>query len=173
VQFRWRSIVVLSLAAFWIVAGSPPTWGNDHRPPRAKLHVNGQARQLSWWSGSWSWRTGPNECVTQVADGVPTFKPIAEVHVHSTPRIVFHKKQRPKGVFALADDHLRNGYLAHGKQLDVKIRPHDGGGRRVWVAKLPTTVHRRLFVDLEAHWRDRSACGGPRHASWAFGLRRP
>jgi hypothetical protein len=172
VPSRSRLIVVLSLVVPVLMVAAAGAWAHDHRVPRATLHVNGQRDQLVPWSFSWVSRSGQN-CVGEEGDGVPNFRPRADVHLHSTPRIVFRKEQRPRRVRALAAEQLENGYLADPKPLDVKLEARHRGQRRVWVAKLNATVRQRLFVDLHARWRDREGCGGPESASWDFSLRRP
>jgi hypothetical protein len=172
VRFRTRSVVALLIVSLAALGGAAAVWAHDHRVPRASLHVNGQVKRLSPWSASWTRRTGPNECVAWVADGVPNFRPIADVHLHSTPRIVFRKEQRPSNVHVLVDDHLRNGYLADAERLEVVLRKGHRGDRRVWIAKFRARVPDRLFVDIEARWRDVEGCGGHESASWDLRLRR-
>jgi hypothetical protein len=106
------------------------------------------------------------------ADGVATFRRRADVHLHSTPRIVFHKTQRPKEIAVYAARHLHRGYLRHAKRLDVNLRKSDRSGHRVWIAKFRALVRDRLFVDLTGYWRDTEGCGGPEDASWDFALTR-
>jgi hypothetical protein len=171
VRFRTRSILVAPLGVLVALGAGAAVWGHDHRVPRANLHVNGQVKRLQPWSFSWVHRDGP-ACVSEEGDGVPSFRPIAEVHLHSTPRIVFRKEQRPRRVRAVADDRLEHGYLADARRLDVRLRKSHRDGRRVWIAKFPARVRARLFVDVEAHWRDLEGCGGDESASWDFRLRR-
>ena len=172
VRLRTRFAASLAVGAFVALVVVATVSAHDHRVPGATLHVNGQRDRLGPWSISWVSRSGQG-CVGEQADGVPDFRPRADVHLHSTPRIVFRKEQRPRRVRALAAERLENGYLADPKRLDVKLRPRQRGDRRVWVAKLDATVRHRLFVDLHARWRDREGCGGPESASWDFSLRRP
>jgi hypothetical protein len=137
------------------------------------LSVNEQVKRLQPWSVTWVTASGPG-CAGQVIDGIPDFRPRAEVdHLHSSPRIVFHKSQKPRRVNALASRHLADdGYLADGRKLEVDLRPRDRDGHRVWVARLETSVRHRLFVDLTARWRDQEGCGDTESASWDFRLKR-
>jgi hypothetical protein len=171
VRFRTRSMVVLALGALVALGAGAAVWAHDHRVPRANLHVNGLVKRLSPWSVSWVRRDGSG-CVAEDRDGTPTFRPIANVHLHSTPRIVFRKEQRPRRVHVLAADHLQNGYLAQAERLEVRLRKSHREGRRVWIAKFRARVPARLFVDIDAHWRDVEGCGGGESASWDFRLRR-
>jgi hypothetical protein len=170
VQLGIASLLIGLLAA---LAVATPVWGHDHHVPRVNLHVNEQAKRLHTWSYSWVSADGPGRCVGQEGDGTPTFRPGADVHLHSTPRIVFRKAQRPRRVHALASDHLAHGHLGRkARRLDLGLRPRERDGHRVWVAKLHARVRDKLFVDLTAHWRDVEACGGNEEANWSFSLRR-
>ena len=87
-------------------------------------------------------------------------------------RIVFHKRQRPSRVHALASRHLADdGYLANARRLPVELNRRERDDHPVWVAIVEATVRHRLFVDLTAHWRDVDGCGSDQNASWDFGLR--
>ena len=166
-------VTLLLLGSFAALMAATAAWGHDHRVPRVNLHVNEQAKRLHAWSYSWVSADGPGRCVGEEGDGVPGFRPRAEVHLHSTPRVVFRKKQRPRRVKALASDHLAHGYLGrNARTLGVDLRPRRRDGHRVWVAKLGATVRDKLFVDLSAHWRDIEGCGGDEEASWSFSLKR-
>jgi hypothetical protein len=171
VRLRIRFTASLALGALAALVVVATVSAHDHRVPRATLHVNGQRDRLGPWSFSWVSRSDQN-CVGEEADGVPNFRPRADVHLHSTPRIVFRKEQRPRRVRALAAEQLENGYLADPKRLDLKLHARHRGDRRVWVAKLNATVPHRLFIDLHARWRDQEGCGGRESASWDFSLRR-
>jgi hypothetical protein len=169
---RTRASFALLLLGFFAALFAPTAvWGHDHRVPRANLHVNGQAKRLGAWTSSWVWPDGPGFCVIEHSDGVPGFGQRADVHMHSTPRIVFRKEQRPRRVHAIAGKRLEDGYPADPKRLDVKLLPRERDGARVWVAKLHARVRHKLFVDLTAHWRDVEGCGGNEEASWSFSLR--
>ena len=164
---------MLLCGLFAALVAAPAVWAHDHRVPRANLHVNEQAKPLGAWTSTWVRPDGPGFCVIEHSDGVPGFRPRADAHLHSTPRVVFRKQQRPRQVKALASDHLAHGYLGRNAQrVDVHLRPRHRDGRRVWVAKLHTTVRDRLVVDVTAHWRDAEGCGGNEQASWSFSLRR-
>lgn len=171
VGFRMRAVLVLALAGLATLGYGAPVTAHQHRVPGVKLRVNGQTKWLQPWSTTWSRQTGPNECVTQVGDGIPNFRPKVEVdHLHAKPRIVFRKRQRPRRVRAYADDRVSNGYPYDGKALDLTLRPRQRrGDRRVWVAKLQATVEDTLFVNVNARWQDRDSCGGG-NASWDFAL---
>jgi hypothetical protein len=167
---RFFPIPVFALAVLFAATAA---WAHDHQVPRANLRVNEQVKRLHPWSVSWVSASGPG-CVGQEIDGVPDFRPKAEVdHLHSSPRIVFHKRQKPRRVNAFASRHLANGgYLANGRRLEVHLRPRDRDGHRVWVARLETSVRHRLFVNVTGHWRDEEGCGGSESASWDFKLKR-
>jgi hypothetical protein len=172
VRFGTRPIVVLTLALSGALALTTGVLAHDGSAPNANLHINGQVKRLHPWSVTWVHRSGPG-CVEESVDGIPNFKPTAEVaRLHPTPRIVLRKKQRPRHVRALADNRLKDGYLADGRPLDVTLRARGDADSRVWVAMLHTRVQDRLFVDLNARWRGGAACGGRDDASWDFSLRR-
>ncbi len=171
--FRVRLALVLALAAAAALGSGAAAHAHDHQVPHAIVHVNKQVKQPHLWSSTWERRTGPNECVAQVGDGVPDFRPKVEVdHLHAKPRIVFRKKQRPRGVRVLTADHLRNGYLARSDRRNVSLRKSHRQGRRVWIARFRVRVSERLFIDVEANWQDVEGCGGNQSASWSFRLRR-
>lgn len=167
------SILLLAPASVAALIAATGAWAHDHRVPRANLRVNEQVKRLHPWSVSWVSGTSQG-CAHLNADGVPDFRPRAEVdHRHSRPRIVFHKEQKPRRVNALASRRLSDdGYLANGRNLDVDLRPRRRDGHRVWVARLATTVRHRLFVDLTVRWRDQEGCGDSESAHWDFRLKR-
>ena len=165
-------MTTIALAAMAVPIAATAALAHDHRVPRANLHVNEQAKRLGAWTYSWVWPDGPDFCVVEHSDGIPGFRPRADVHLHSTPRIVFRKQQRPRRVRALAGERLEDGYPANPKRLEVKLLPREREGARVWVAKLHARVRHKLFVDLSAHWRDVEGCGGNEEASWSFSLSR-
>jgi hypothetical protein len=169
---RARTIGVLVGALLVTLAAVTTVSAQDHRVPRAILHVSGEGKRLHPWSFEWLSRSGPNECVGVAGDGVPNFRPRADVRVHSEPRVVFHKRQRPHDVRALAS-HRRSddGDLADARKLPVRLRTRERDGHPVWVAIMEVTVRHRLFVDVTAHWRDEDGCGVDQNASWDFGLK--
>jgi hypothetical protein len=164
--------VSLLLGLFVALVAATTALGHDHHVPRVNLHVNEQAKRLGAWTSSWVWPDGPDFCVVEHSDGVPGFGRPAGVHLHSTPRIVFRKEQRPRRVRALAGKDLEHGYPADPKRVEVDLLQRERDGSRIWVAKLHTRVRHKLFVDVTAHWRDVEGCGGDEEASWSFSLRR-
>jgi hypothetical protein len=169
---RARPIVVITLAilfALALAAVAPARIGPG--PPRSLVRVNGHVKRIDPWSVEWVGKAG-EVCARLQATGVPSFSPRARVDRHATPRIVFHKTQRPKRVRVYAATHLRNGYLADPERPHVTLHQLRRGDHHVWVAKFRTPVRHRLFVDVAAHWRDREGCGGPQMAHWDFSLRR-
>jgi hypothetical protein len=172
---RWtiaRILGVLAGAFLAALAAVATVWAHDHRVPRANLHVSGVAKTLHPWSYEWVSGSGSDGCAGIAVDGIPNFKPRADVRVHPGLRVVFRKSQRPRRVHALASRHLADdGYLANARRLPVKLRKRDRGEHSVWVAAAHPTVRHRLFVDISAHWRDVDGCGGDQNASWDFGLK--
>jgi hypothetical protein len=166
-----RTIGVVAGALLAALAVVATAWADDHRVPRASLHVSGEAKRLQPWSFEWVSGSGSGGCVAMAVDGIPNFKPRADVRVHPGLRVVFRKSQRPNRVQALASRHLDDGYLANARTLRVKLRKRDRGDHAVWVAAMHPTVRHRLFVDISAHWRDVDGCGGDQNASWDFRLK--
>jgi len=167
-----RTIGALAGALLAALAAFATVSAHDHRVPRANLHAGGVAKTLHPWNYEWVRRSGPGECIAIAADGIPNFRPQADVRKHPGLRVVFRKSQRPRRVQALASRHLANdGYLANARTLAVKLRRRDRGDHPVWVAAMHPTVRHRLFVDISAHWRDVDGCGGDQNASWSFRLK--
>jgi len=167
-----RTIGALAGALLAALAAFATVSAHDHRVPRANLHAGGVAKTLHPWNYEWVRRSGPGECIAIAADGIPNFRPRADVRKHPGLRVVFRKSQRPRRVQALASRHLADdGYLANAPTLAVKLRRRDRGDHPVWVAAMHPTVRHRLFVDISAHWRDVDGCGGDQNASWSFRLK--
>lgn len=155
-----------------VAFGASVAMGHDHRPPRAELRAGGDAHRLGYWSYGWTHPDG-KFCVTEQADGFPNYRPRLVVeHLHSRPRVLFRKDQRPRAVSLHQYRRLRNGVpVGEGRRLDVSLMPRRRGGEIVgWAARFRATVPDRRFYDLSASWRDEEGCDGPESVATSFSL---
>jgi hypothetical protein len=171
VRPRARPILVLGLVAAAGLAAACLGWANDRHVPRAEVSVSGTAKRLSPWSVEWVKSGRHHMCSHESVDGIPSFRPRVGVdHGHVTPRVILHKRQRPRRVIAYADNRLANGYLAHAKRVPVDLRARHRHGHRYWVAVMRAHVKHRLLFAVTGFWRDVEGCGGRESAGWSFGL---
>jgi hypothetical protein len=174
VRPRARPILVLGLVVSVGLAAACLGWANDRHVPRANVSVSGTAKLLSPWSVEWVKSGRHHMCSRESGDGIPSFRPRVGVdRAHVSPRVILHKRQRPRRVIAYADNRLANGYLAHARRVPVELRARHRHGQRYWVAEMKVHVKHRLLFAVTAFWRDVEGCGGRESAAWSFGLVRP
>jgi hypothetical protein len=172
-----RPFLVLGLAGIAAAAAVAPAAGHDHRVPRAAVHVNEQVDRVHYWTSSWVFGDNGDECGTAHADGFPSYQPQFGVdHPHATPRIWFHKRQRPRAVHARSYSRLDdNGVpVGTGTRLHPRhLRPRREEGEIVaWIARVRVSVAPMSFIGFRARWRDEDGCGGSQGAEWSFSLTR-
>lgn len=169
--------VVLGLAL-----PSHPATADDHRPPRATLHV-GDATQRGRTHHADGWTKRSNEpgfCDASFATSFPRF-PKALRHSPGQEIVVrLHKKAPPVEVEAQRWPRIdKKGHAAGTPTpLPWMLRPRlIQGSIRAWeVVVLPPVVDGHLYLDIGAYWRDEDGCSqepdlGGQYAGWMFHLR--
>src|SRR5688500_17237589 len=118
-QRMWPFLVLAVLVAAFAAAPAQ-AW---KAPPRAELHANEGVDRLRPWSYSWSYPSGPDQCVGVHADGFPDYEPDLSVDTrHVTARVFFFRDQRPRVRRFRAYRHLDRFGRPRGDGRDVRSR---------------------------------------------------
>jgi hypothetical protein len=145
----------------------------DHRAPRVTLRTGGHHERGIVWSQSWTHRDG-RFCAGVIADGVPIYPHRAVPWDQSDKiHILFWKDQRPRHVAIRYYRRLdENRYGAgRSRRLDFKLHSARPKGRRIWIAVFRGPRVKRLFLDVNAQWRDEEGCDGPESMNVLWHLR--
>ena len=168
---------LLLAAASLLAAGSALA---HERPPRAELHANGEAADISPFTYGWQSPAGGGQCSDLVADGIPNYRPKLSVDtLHARPTIVFLRDQRPRIRYFRAYSKLGHDPrwpAGDGKRVRARIgRLREGGEVVAWVIRFRVEVVRFRYFDLNVRFESTGGHPGCREtgdASYAFGLRR-
>jgi hypothetical protein len=144
------------------------------RPPRAKLHGNGESARIGPWTYSWAFPSGPEYCAEVASDGVPSYDARIDVaHPHARPRLVILRDRRPRVLRFRAHAELdNNGFTqGHGKHVTSRVRPKRRNGDVVaWAIVFRVNVGARPYFDLDLGFRPRGRCDEGGGGSYAFGI---
>lgn len=171
--------VALLVAGLIVLVGST-AGANDHRAPRATLHLAGEAQQGHLYhADGWAEPSDePGYCEMSFGHGSPVFrKPLKRA---ATDEIVvrLHKVAMPREVEAQSWPRVDRRGQATGepKPLPWLLRPRMANGViKGWeVVVLPPPSVGHLYLGVGAYWADEDGCGGgpvdlgSQYAAWSF-----
>jgi hypothetical protein len=165
------------LAVIAVLAVAPATAARNQRTPAVELRIADRSRALDAWSSNWIYRLD-GQCVEAQTDGIPSYRPVVEVHRRLVrAKFVFHKRARPDVQIAgYRRLNAQGSAVGRGRNYTPRLRPRIRAAEiEAWVARARIRVGQRQFVSLGARWSDRSGCvpeAFDEGASWSFALRR-
>ncbi|MDP9068002.1 MAG: hypothetical protein M3N53_06615 [Actinomycetota bacterium] len=171
-----RLVLLLSVLVVLVASAAR---ADDHRPPRATLHVAGKVQEgHRYHADGWSTSSEPGYCDISFATGFSKFgKPIRRT---SRDEIVvrLHKPAMPREVEAQSWPRVNDDGQAAGQPtpLPWALRPHiTGGGITAWeVVVLAPSAPGHLYLGVGAYWADEDGCSGSpldlgsQYAAWNF-----